>query len=174
MLTHYNRIVIGSFKEFFLSINTNNLAEVLQALKELNIMLANRGPELAAHYNMVLEDVKLQQKKFLNLLGVHLHHRTAYNPEHSFRGRPHSRGNQYHQYSWQSSLLPRYNQHSERSDNHLHSNREYCNTHHYIISQHNSPWTVRNTSNTSNNQANTITVQSPNNSDIIGCLKGKF
>ena len=54
MLTHYNRIVIGSFKEFFQSINTNNLAEVPQALKELNFMLANRAPELAAHYNMPL------------------------------------------------------------------------------------------------------------------------
>ena len=55
MLTHDNRIVIGSFKEFFLSINTNNLAEVLQALKELNFILANRAPELASHYNMPLE-----------------------------------------------------------------------------------------------------------------------
>ena len=34
MLMHYNRIVIGSFKEFFQSINMNNLPEVLQALKE--------------------------------------------------------------------------------------------------------------------------------------------
>ena len=33
MLTHYNRIVIGSFKEFFQSVNMNNLAEVLQALR---------------------------------------------------------------------------------------------------------------------------------------------
>ena len=55
MLTHYNRIVIGSFEEFFQSINTNNLAEVLQALKELNFILANRAPELASHYNMPLE-----------------------------------------------------------------------------------------------------------------------
>ena len=59
MLTHYNRIVIGSFKEFFQSINTNNLAEVLQALKELNFMLANRAPELAAHYNMPLEPCQI-------------------------------------------------------------------------------------------------------------------
>ena len=42
MLTHYNRIAIGSFKEFFQSINTNNWAEVLQALKVLNFILANR------------------------------------------------------------------------------------------------------------------------------------
>ena len=45
MLTHYNRIVIGSFKEFFQSI-IQTVAEVLQALKELNFMLANRTPEL--------------------------------------------------------------------------------------------------------------------------------
>ena len=55
MLTHYNRIVIGCFKDFFQLVNTNNLAEVLHALKELNFMLVNRAPELAAHYNMVLE-----------------------------------------------------------------------------------------------------------------------
>ena len=55
MLMHYNRIVIGSFKEFFQSINMNNLAEVLQVLKELNFVLANRAPELASHYNMELE-----------------------------------------------------------------------------------------------------------------------
>ena len=50
MLTHYNRIVIGCFKDFFQSIDTNNLAE-----KELNFVLANRAPDLAAHYNMALE-----------------------------------------------------------------------------------------------------------------------
>ena len=55
MLTHYNRIIMGSFKEFFQSINMNNLAEVLQALKESNFILANRAPELVSHYNMPLE-----------------------------------------------------------------------------------------------------------------------
>ena len=52
ILTHYNRIVIGSFKEFFQSFNTNNLVEVPQAIKELNFMLANRAPELTAHCNI--------------------------------------------------------------------------------------------------------------------------
>ena len=66
------------------------------------------------------------------------------------------------------------NQHSERSDTCFHSNRNYGNTHHHIISQHNSPRTVRNTPNTSNNQANTITTQSPNNSNIIGCLQSQI
>ena len=55
MLTHYNRIVIGCFKEFYQSVHTNNLAKVLQALKELNFVLANTAPELASHYNMLLE-----------------------------------------------------------------------------------------------------------------------
>ena len=55
MLSHYNCILIGYFKDIVQSVDTNNLAAVLQALKELNFMLANRAPELAAHYCMPLE-----------------------------------------------------------------------------------------------------------------------
>ena len=55
MLSHYNHILTGCFKDIFQSVDTNNLATVLQALKELNFMLANRAPELAAHYGMPLE-----------------------------------------------------------------------------------------------------------------------
>ena len=99
MLTHYNRIVIGSFKEFFQSINTNNLAEVLQALKELNFVLANRAPELASHYNMPLEPQQITAEEVPDLVRTHLTCNTAYNPEHSIRGRPHSRGNQHHRYN---------------------------------------------------------------------------
>ena len=139
MLTHYNRIIIGCFKEFFRSINTNNLAEVLQALKELNLMLANRSPELAAHYNMALEPHQIIAEEVPDLVRAHLHCNTAYNLEHSIRGRPHSRDNQYHQYSQQSSPLPRYNSQSERSDTGLHSNGNYGNTHNHINSQQNSP-----------------------------------
>ena len=98
MLTHYNRVVIGCFKDFFQSVNTNNLAEVLQALKKLNFMLANRAPELAAHYNMMLEPCQISAEEVPELVKAHLHHTTAYNPEQSIRGRPHSRGNQYHWY----------------------------------------------------------------------------
>ena len=174
MLTHYKRIIKGSFKEFFQSVNTNNLAEVLQVLKELNFMLANRAPELASHYNMALEPCKITAEEVPDLVRAHLNCNTAYNPEHSVRGRPCSRGNQCHWYSQHSSLLPRYNQHSERSDTHLHSNRNYGNTHHHIISQHNSPHTVRNTPNVSNNQANPITIQSPNNSNIKECLQSQI
>ena len=45
MLTQYNHIVLDSFKEFFQHVNTNNLAEVLKALRELNFILANRALE---------------------------------------------------------------------------------------------------------------------------------
>ena len=108
VLTHYNRTVIGCFKDFFQSIDTNNLAEVLQALKELNILLANRAPEVAAHYNIALELHQISTEEVPDLIKAHLHCATAYNPEHRIRGRPHSRGNQYHFYSRQSSPLPRY------------------------------------------------------------------
>ena len=96
MLTHYNRIVIGCFKDFFQSVNTNNLAEVLQVLKELNFMLANRTPELAAHYNMVLELCQISAEEVPNFVKAHPYHNVAYNQEHSVRGKPHSRGNQYY------------------------------------------------------------------------------
>ena len=88
MLTHYNRIIIGCFKDFFQSVNTNNLAEVLQAIKDLNFMLANRAPELAAHYNMALELHQISAEDIPNLVKAHLHHTTAYNAEHSIRGSP--------------------------------------------------------------------------------------
>ena len=126
MLTQYNRIVIGSFKEFFQHVNTNNLAEVLQALKELNFVLANRAPELALHYNMPLEPWQITAEEVPNLVKAYLNCTTAYNPEHSIRGRPHSRGNQHHQHSWQSSPLLRYNQHSERSETGYHRKSWYC------------------------------------------------
>ena len=172
MLTHYNRIVIGSFKEFFQSANTNSLAEVLLALKELNFILANRAQELALHYNMVLEPQQITAEEVPNPVRAHLNCNTAYNLEHNVRGRPHSRGNQHHWYSQQSLPLPRCNQHYERSDTCFHSNRNYGNTHHHVTSQCNSSHTVRNTSNTSNNQANPIAM--PNNSNIIECLQSQI
>ena len=39
MLIHYNCILIGCFKDIFQSVHTNDLAAVLQALKELNFPL---------------------------------------------------------------------------------------------------------------------------------------
>ena len=86
MLTHYNRTVIGYFKDFFQSVDMNNLTEVLQVLKVLNFVLANRAPELAAHYNMALELHQISAE-VPNLVKAHLHHNAAYNPEHSVRGK---------------------------------------------------------------------------------------
>ena len=115
---------------------------------------------------MTLEPHQISAEEAPDLVRAHLHCNTAYNPGSS--------GNQYHWYSQQSSTLQRYNQQSERSDTCFHSNRNYGNTHHGINSLHNSPHTVRNTPNTGNNQTNTITTQSPNNSDLIGCLQSQI
>ena len=117
MLTQYNHIVIGSFKEVFQHIDMNNLAEVFKALRELNFVLAKRAPELASYYNIELEPRKITAIEVPNLFRAHLNQNTAYNAEYSTRRRPCSRGNQHHWYSQQSSWIPRYNQHSERSDN---------------------------------------------------------
>ena len=114
MLTQYNRIVIGSFKEFLQLVNMNNLSEVLQALKELNFMLANRAPELVLHYNMPLEPCQITAEEVPDLGRAHLHHSSDYSLKHSARGRPSIRGNPYHQYAWQLSPLPRYQVHYER------------------------------------------------------------
>ena len=171
MLTQYNCIVIGSFKEFFQHINTNNLAEVLKALRELNFVLANRALELASYYNMELEPKQITTEEVPNLVRAHLNQNTVYNAEYSTRGRPHSRGNQHHWYSRQSSLILRYNQHSERSDNHFYSNRNYSDTYHHTYSQHNLPHTVRNTPSISNDPVNVVATQSPNNPNIIESLQ---
>ena len=93
MLTHYNRIVISCFKDFFQSVNTNNLAEVLQVLKELNFMLANRAPELTAHYNIALEPCQMPAEEVHKLVKPHLHCNAAYNPEHR-SNKPPTKGTQ--------------------------------------------------------------------------------
>ena len=137
-------------------------------------MLANKAPELAAHYNMELELHQISTEEVPDLVKAHLHYPTAYKPKHSIRGRPCSRGNQYHWYNRQSYLLPRYNQQSQRSDAHFHLNRNCNNAHYHNIGKHNSPHPIRNIHNTSNNQVNTITPQSLNNSDLIGSLQSQI
>ena len=99
MLTQYNHIVIGSFKEFCQHVNTNNLAEVVKGLRELNFVLANRAPELASYYNMELEPRQITVEEVLDLVRADLNQNTAINAEYSTRGRPCSRGNQHHWYS---------------------------------------------------------------------------
>ena len=56
----------------------------------------------------------------------------------------------------------------------FHSNRNYGNTHHHVTNQHKSPHTVRNTPNTSNNQAAPTAMQCPNNSNIIEHLQSQI
>ena len=174
MLTQYNQIVIGSFKEFFQSVDTNNLSEVQQVLKKLNFMLANRALELACYYSMPLEPCQITTKEVPDLVRAHLHHSSTYNPKHSIRGRPHMRGDPYHRYAWQSSPLPGYQVHYERLDNCVYSNNSFHNSHTCNNSQHVSPLTFRNTPNNSNNQINGINLLSPNNSNILGCLQSQI
>ena len=51
-------------------------------------MLANRALELAAHYNMPLEPCEITAEEVPYLVRAHLYCNSAYNPEHSVRGRP--------------------------------------------------------------------------------------
>ena len=67
---------MGSFKEFFQHINTNNLAEVLKALREL-----------ASYYNMELEPRQITAEEVFNLDRAHLNQNTAYNAKCSTRGK---------------------------------------------------------------------------------------
>ena len=125
---------------------------------------------------MVLEPCHISTEEVPDLVKAHLHHATAYNPEQSIRGRPHSRGNQYHWHNRQSSPLLRYNQQAQRSDAcfHCHPNRNYSNTHYHNNSKCNSPHSVRNTHNTSKSQVNAIAPQSPNALDLIGSLQSQI
>ena len=95
MLSHYNCVLIGCFKDIFQSVDTNNLAAVLQALKELNFMLANRAPELAAHYSMPLEPHQVSAEQVPYFINAYHNRPTVYNIEHSSRGRPRTRGVQH-------------------------------------------------------------------------------
>ena len=137
-------------------------------------MLANRAPELACYYKMPLEPCQITAEEVPDLVMAHLHHSSAYNLETSVRGRPHKRGNPYHRYARQLSPLPRYEVHYKMSDNHVYSNRSFHNTHMHDNSQHIYPQTIGNTPNNSNNQINSMHVQSPNNSNILGCLQSQI
>ena len=157
MLSHCN-IVIGCFKDIFQSVDMYKLSEVLQALKKLNFVLANRAPELAAHYGMPLEPQLVSAEEVPDLINAHLNRPTAYNMQHGSRGIPCLRGNQHNRYNRQSSPLPRYNQQTSRSDIHIyfHKNRSYNNTIYHHGNGHNSILSIRNMHNASNNTHNSI------------------
>ena len=93
MLSHYNCIVIGCFKDIFQTVDTNSLSAVLQALNELNFILANRAPELSAHYGFPLEPQQVSTEEVPNFIGAYLYRPAADTTEHSSRGRPSTRGN---------------------------------------------------------------------------------
>ena len=86
MLSHYNNISIGCFKDIFQTVDTNNLSAVLQALKELTFILANRAPELAAHYGISLEPQQVSTKEVPDFVSVYLNRSTANSTKYSSRG----------------------------------------------------------------------------------------
>ena len=183
MLSHYDCILIGCFKDIFQSVDTNNLATVLQALKELNFMLANRAPELAAHYGMLLEPHQVSAEEVPDFVNAYLNRPTAYNSEYSSRGRPRTRGVQNSRYTRQSSPVPRDNQLSCRSDVHSHSNtdRLYNQTSHNNRNRHHSHSSLNHSCNVPNNPCHNISnmqcnvdMHSSNASDILGSLQSQI
>ena len=122
-LSHYNHIVVGCFKDIFQTVDNNNLPAVLQALKEVNFILAKRAPELSAHYGFPLEPEQVTAKEVPDFICTYLHRPAANSAEHSSRGRPRNRGNQQYRPSRQTSPVPRYNRQTNRSDAYPHFNR---------------------------------------------------
>ena len=128
MLNHYNHIVVGYFKEIFQGVGTNNLPAVLQALKELNFILANRAPELSAHYGFPLKPHQIFTEEVPDFISDYLSRPATNPPKHSSRGRPRTRGNHQYRPSRQSSPVPRYNyndrtRQTHRSDAYPHFKR---------------------------------------------------
>ena len=72
MFNHYNHIVVGCFKEIFQGVNTNNLHAVLQAMKELNFIQANRAPKLSAHYGFPLEPHQISAEEVPDFVSTYL------------------------------------------------------------------------------------------------------
>ena len=103
MLSHYNYILIGCFKDIFQTVDTNNLSAVLQAHKELNFILANKASELAAHCGIPLEPQQVSAKEVPDFVSAYLNRPTANSTEHSSRGRPRMRGNQHYRHIRQST-----------------------------------------------------------------------
>ena len=104
MLSNYYCILIGCFKDIFPSVDTNNLAAVLEALKELIFMLANRAPELSAHYGIPLEPQQVSAEEIPDFVTAYLNRPTANTTKHSSRGRLKTKGNQHYRYTRQSTI----------------------------------------------------------------------
>ena len=127
MLNHYNHIVVGCFKEIFQGVDTNNLQVVLQALKELNFILANRTPELSTHYGFPLDPHQTSTEELPDFVSAYLSRPATHLTDHSNRGRLHTRGSHQYRPSRQSSSVLRSNhedrtRYTHRSDAYTHHN----------------------------------------------------
>ena len=186
MLSHYNCILIGCFKDIFQSVDTSNLFTVLQTLKELNFILANRAPELAAHYGLPLEPQQVSTEEVPNFVSAYLNRPTANSIEHSSRGWPRNRGNQHYRHIRPSSPVPRYNCQTSRSDTFSHSNRARPSHQHRYSNRdrHHSYSSVRNQyshnpasnpyQNISNMPHNANNMHPLNTSELIGSLQSQI
>ena len=182
MLSHYNRIFIGCFKDIFHSVDTNNLSPVLQALRKLNFILANRASELAAHHGLPLEPQQVSVKEVLNPISAYLNRLTANSTKYSSRGWPRTRGNQHYRHARQSSPVSWYNWQTSRSDAYSDSHRARPSPRYRYSSRerHHLYSSVRNQyshspasnpyQNNSNMSHNTNNIYPLNTSELIGSL----
>ena len=186
MLRHYNCIVIGCFKDIFQTVDINNLSAVLQALKELNFILANIAPELSAHYGFPLEPRQVSTEEVPDFISAYLHRPTANSTEHSSRGRPRARGNQHYRPSRQSSPVPRCNRQANRSDAYPYSHRarssyqsRYSDRYrHHSYSSPKNQYLHNQGSNSYHNNSNTPHIANDmyplNTTELIGSLQSQI
>ena len=88
MLNHSNHIAVGSFKVIFQGVDTNNLQAVLQALKELNFILANKAPKLSAYYGFPSEPHATNPAEEVpDFVSEYLSRPATHPADHSNRGR---------------------------------------------------------------------------------------
>ena len=176
MLSHYNHILIGCFKEIFQSVDTNNLAAVLQALKELNFVLANRAPELSVHYSIPLEPQQVSAEEVPDFVTTYFNRPTANTTEHSSRGRLRTRGSQHYRYNRQSSTIPWCNQQKSRSDTHVnsHTDRAYNNSSYNNRNRCHSSLLFNNLHHTVNTSCSMNDMHPSNMSEILGSLQSQI
>ena len=185
MLSHYNCILIGCFQDIFQTVDTNNLSAVLQALKELNFVLADRAPELSTHYGIPLEPQQVSIEEVPDFISEYLNRLTANIHKCSSRGRPRTRGNEHYRHARQSSPVPRYDQPASRLDTYAHSckdrsyhhpiynNRDRC----HLYSSPNHSCNPANNSyhnNNSNMPCSTNDMHSLNMSELIDSLQSQI
>ena len=166
--------------------DTNNLSAVLQALKELNFILANKAPELAAHYGLSLEPWQVSAEEVPDLISVYLNRPTANSIKHSSKGWPRTRGNLHYKYIRQSSSVPRYNWQTIRSDTYSHSHRarpshqhrystrDRCHSYSSPKTQYLHNQTGNSYQNNSNMSHNANNMHPLNTSELIGLLQSQI